>query len=125
MEIERLLKENKCNNINFGNHKEDLKNLLLNRDYFTKEKEYWDWRLTFSSLSFSLIIMMFSFAVPLFNNDSMVDSLERNTNVNNLGSVEWAGQDVKVYEMVEQKTKTLFYFDTRNDVLVHSEINNN
>lgn len=69
--------------------------------------------------------MMFSFAVPLFNNDSMVDSLERNTNVNNLGSVEWAGQDVKVYEMVEQKTKTLFYFDTRNDVLVHSEINNN
>lgn len=125
MEIERLLKENKCNNINFGNHKEDLKNLLLNREYFTKEKEYWDWRLVFSSLSFSLIIMMFSFAVPLSNNDSMVDNLERNINVNNLGLVEWAGQDVKVYEMVEQKTKTLFYFDTRNDVLVHSEINNN
>jgi len=125
MKIEKLFKKVNKGNINFGRHKDDLRNLLLNRDYFNKENDCWDWKLTFASLSFSLLLIAFSFVVPSFNGGNMAINLERNINVNNLGSVEWAGQDVKIYEMVEQKTKTLFYFDNRNNVLVHSEVYNN
>ena len=124
MEIEEIFKKINNKDISFGNHKEELRNLLLSRDYFNERKDYWDWRLIFGSLSFSCLLIAFIFISPT-NSGNMAVNLEKNINVNNLGLDEWAGQDVKVYEMVEQETRTLFYFDTRNDVLVHSEINNN
>jgi len=123
MEIEEIFKKINNKDISFGNHKEELRNLLLSRDYFNERKDYWDWRLIFGSLSFSCLLIVFIFISPT-NSGNMAVNLEKNINVNNLGLDEWAGQDVKVYEMVEQETRTLFYFDTRNDVLVHSEVNN-
>ncbi|MDD2757522.1 MAG: hypothetical protein PHV29_02930 [Candidatus Pacebacteria bacterium] len=121
--MEKLFRKVKNENVSFGNHKSELRDLLLSRDYFSQKSDYWDWKLVFSSLSFSCLLIAFIFISPA-SSGNMVSSLDKNINVNNLGSGEWAGQDVKVYEMVEQKTKTLFYFDVRNDVLVHSEVNN-
>ena len=121
--MEELFKKVKKEKISFGNHKNDLRELLLSRDYFNEKKDYWNWKLVFSSLSFSCLLIAFVFVFPA-SSGSMINNLDKNMNVNNLGSGEWAGQDVKIYEMVEEEAKTLFYFDARNDVLVHSEVNN-
>ena len=121
--MEELFKKVKKEKISFGNHKNDLRELLLSRDYFNEKKDYWNWKLVFSSLSFSCLLIAFVFVSP-DSNGSMINNLDKNMNVNNLGSGKWAGQDVKIYEMVEEEAKTLFYFDARNDVLVHSEVNN-
>jgi len=124
MKLEELFQKINKENMSFGRHKEELRALLLSRDYFRKEKEQWDWKLSMSSLAFSAFLLIFTSVFPVYSDNSMLSSLEKNINVNSLGSDEWAGQGVKVYEMVEQETKTLFYFDSRNDVLVHSEVYN-
>ena len=121
--MEELFKKVKNEKISFGNHKNALRELLLSRDYFNEKKDYWNWKLVFSSLSFSCLLIAFVFVFPA-SSGSMINNLDKNMNVNNLGSGKWAGQDVKIYEMVEEEAKTLFYFDARNDVLVHSEVNN-
>lgn len=121
--MEKLFRKVKNENISFGNHKSELRDLLLSRDYFIQKSDYWDWKLVFSSLSFSCLLIAFIFISPA-SSGNMVSGLDKNINVNNLGSGKWAGQDVKIYEMVEKETKTLFYFDVRNDVLVYSEVNN-
>jgi hypothetical protein len=132
MTIEELFKKANSERIELNGHKERLKTVLLKNDYFdVSEKEYWDWKLTFSSLALSAIIIIFSYSIPSagHNNISVNESkglyysLEKSNNVNSLGSGDYNGESANILQMVEDGTETTMYFNNRN-VLIHSEVNN-
>ena len=131
MTIEELFKKANSERIEMNDHKERLKTVLLKNKYFDTEKEYWDWKLTASSLAFSALIIIFSYSIPSVGNNSKVmsmdrglyTSLEKNNNVSTLGEDSYNGESANVLKMVEDGTETVMYFNDRN-VLVHSEVNN-
>jgi len=131
MTIEELFKKANSERIEMNDHKERLKVVLLKNKYFDKEKEYWDWKLTASSLAFSALLIIFSYSIPSVGNNNMViskdkglyTSLEKNKNVSTLGEDSYNGESANVLKMVEDGTETVMYFNDRN-VLVHSEVNN-
>ena len=79
--MEKLFKKVKNENISFGNHKSELRDLLLSRNYFSQKSDYWDWKLVFSSLSFSCLLIAFIFISPA-SSGNMVSGLDKNINVN-------------------------------------------
>jgi hypothetical protein len=131
MTIEELFKKANNERIELDDHKERLKSVLLKNEYFDSGKEYWDWKLTISSLAFSALFIVFSYAFPsVGNNNQMISkdeglytSLEKNNNVSALGEDTYNGESANVLKMVEDGTETVMYFNSRN-VLVHSEVNN-
>jgi len=132
MTIEELFKKANNERIELNGHKERLKTVLLKNDYFdVSEKEYWDWKLTFSSLALSAMIIIFSYSVPAVGNNNisvneskgLYSSLEKSNNVNSLGSGDYNGESANILQMVEDGTETTMYFNSRN-VLIHSEVNN-
>lgn len=130
MTIEELFKKVNKDRIELNGHKERLKAVLLKSEYFDVEKEYWDWRLTASSLAFSAFLIIFSYSIPSVGNSNIATdapglyaSLEKSSNVNSLGQNVYNGESANVLKMVEGGTETLMYFNSRN-VLVHSEVNN-
>jgi hypothetical protein len=132
MTIEELFQKANNERIELNGHKERLKTVLLRNEYFdVSKKEYWDWKLTFSSLAFSAMIIIFSYSVPAVGNSNMaVDenrglyaSLEKSNNVNSLGAGDYNGESANILQMVEDGTETTMYFNSRN-VLIHSEVNN-
>jgi hypothetical protein len=130
--VEELFKQVNNDKIELGEHKDKLKRALLNSEYFSaKEKESWDWKLSLSSLVFSAIIIAFSVsfnqggydttaAAPGAVHDSFYSKLSNNVNVSQVSS----GSGENALQMVDDGTKTVFYFNERN-VLVHSEVINN
>lgn len=131
MTIEELFKKANNERIELNGHKERLKAVLLKNEYFDSEKEYWDWKLTASSLAFSALLIIFSYAIPSVGpsnvvsiDNSLYTSLERNSNVNSLGQGSYNGESANILKMVEDGTETVMYFNSRN-VLIHSEVNNN
>ncbi|MCK9446857.1 hypothetical protein M0Q50_08400 [bacterium] len=132
MTIEELFKKANNERIELNGHKERLKTVLLKNEYFDiEQKEYWDWKLTFSSLAFSAMIIVFSYSVPAVGNSNVaVDeskglytSLEKSNNVSSLGAGDYNGESANILQMVEDGTETTMYFNNRN-VLIHSEVNN-
>jgi len=132
MTIEELFKQANNERIEFDEHKERLKAVLLKNEYFdvAKEKEYWDWRLTISSLAFSALIIISSYSIPSVGNNTVAvekpglyTSLQKSNNVTSLGQESYNGAGTNVLKMVEDGTETLMYFNDRN-VLVHSVVNN-
>jgi hypothetical protein len=130
MTIEELFKKANKERIEIDNHKERLKAVLLKNEYFDAEKEYWDWRLAISSLAFSALLIIFSYAIPSIGNNQTVSesqglyaNLEKNNNVSALGEETYDGESANVLKMVEGGTETVMYFNDRN-VLIHSEVNN-
>lgn len=131
MTIEELFKKANNERIELSDHKKRLKAVLLKNKYFDTEKEYGDWRLTVSSLAFSALLIIFSYAVPSVGNNNQIvsedkgfyTSLEKNSNVSALGEENYNGEPANVLKMVEDGTETLMYFNSRN-VLVHSEVSN-
>jgi len=131
MTIEELFQKANKERIEMSNHKERLRSVLLKNEYFDSEKEYWDWKLTVSSLAFSAFLIIFSYSIPSVGNNNTAittdkgfySSLEKNSNVSALGSETYNGESANVLKMVEGGTETVMYFDSRN-VLVHSEVNN-
>ena len=132
MTIEELFKKANSERIELNGHKERLKTVLLKNDYFdVSEKEYWDWKLTFSSLALSAMIIIFSYSIPSVGNNNisvneskgLYYSLEKSNNVNSLGSGDYNGESANILQMVEDGTETTMYFNNRN-VLIHSEVNN-
>ena len=130
MTIEELFKKANNERIELDDHKERLKTVLLKNEYFDTEKEYWDWKLTVSSLAFSAFLIIFSFSFPTVGNNTVASenpglytSLEKRNNVSALGQESYNGENANVLKMVEGGTETLMYFNSRN-VLVHSEVNN-
>lgn len=131
MTIEELFKKANNERIELDGHKERLKTVLLKNEYFDSEKEYWDWKLTASSLAFSALIIIFSYSIPnvgnsnqaLSDNQGLYVSLQKINNVNSPTQDMYNGESANVLKMVEGGTETLMYFNNRN-VLVHSEVNN-
>jgi len=132
MTIEELFKKANNERIELDGHKERLKAVLLKNEYFdvAEEKEYWDWKLTVSSLAFSALIIIFSYSIPSVGNNTVAvektglyTSLEKSNNVTSLGQDSYNGAGANVLKMVEDGTETLMYFNDRN-VLIHSEVNN-
>lgn len=131
MTIEKLFKKANNEKIELNGHKERLKTVLLKNEYFdVSEKEYWDWKLTASSLAFSALIVIFSYSVPSVGNNAVVSespglytSLQKVNNVNSLGQDNYNGESANVLKMVEGETETVMYFNSRN-VLVQSQVNN-
>jgi len=132
MTIEELFQKVNKEKIELKGHKERLKTVLLKSEYFdVSEKEYWDWKLTFSSLAFSAMIIIFSYSVPAVGNSNMAvnesrglyTNLEKNNNVNSLGTGDYNGESANILQMVEDGVETTMYFNSRN-VLIHSEVNN-
>jgi hypothetical protein len=132
MTIEELFKKANNERIELDGHKERLKTVLLKNEYFDiEEKEYWDWKLTVSSLAFSALIMIFSYSIPnvgssnqtVSNGLGLYMSLEKSNNVSSFGQDSYNGESANVLKMVEGGTETVMYFNSRN-VLVHSEVNN-
>lgn len=131
MTIEELFKKANSERIEMNDYKERLKTVLLKSKYFDTEKEYWEWKLTVSSLAFSALLIFFSYSIPSVGNNNNVmsmdgglyTSLEKNNNVSTLGEDSYNGESANVLKMVEDGTETVMYFNDRN-VLVHSEVNN-
>jgi hypothetical protein len=131
MTIEELFKKVNKERIELNGHKEKLKTVLLKNDYFDSEKEYWDWKLTFSSLAFSALLIIFSYSIPSVGSNNQVapestglyTSLEKNNNVSALGPSTYNGESTNVLQMVEDGTRTVMHFNSKN-VLVNSEVYN-
>jgi hypothetical protein len=131
MTIEELFKKANNERIELDGHKERLKTVLLKNEYFDAEKEYWDWKLSISSLAFSALVIIFSYSIPSVGNNNqaisdsggLYTSLEKSNNVDSLVQDSYNGESANVLKMVEGGTETLMYFNSRN-VLVHSEVNN-
>ncbi len=132
MTIEELFQKANNERIELREHKEKLREVLLRNEYFeVKEKEYWDWKMTVSSLAFSAFIILFSYSIPSVGNNNqavMKDtglyySLEKSANVT-AAQGSYNGENANVIQMVEDGTETVMYFNDRN-VLVHSEVRNN
>lgn len=131
MTIEELFKKANNESIELSSHKEKLKAALLKDEYFDLEKEYWDWRLAFSSLAFSALLIFFAYSIPSVGSNqevserkSLYASLDKNENVSALGQDVYNGESANILKMVEGGTETVMYFNSRN-VLIHSEVNNN
>jgi hypothetical protein len=130
--VEELFKKVNNNKIELGDHKAKLRRSLLNSEYFSgKEKESWDWKLSLSSLAFSAILIAFSVSfnqggyggaaeAPSGVHDSFYSKLANSGNVSQVSS----GSGENALQMVDDGTKTVFYFNERN-VLVHSEVISN
>jgi hypothetical protein len=124
MTFEELFKKANTE-VKLSNHQANLKSALLQNQYF-EEQEVWDWKTFIPSLALSAILIMFSFSLPLFSDsqkniasdNSFYSIISNNKNVSPSGSGENA------LEMVDDNTKTVFYFNDRN-VLVNSEVINN
>ena len=132
MTIEELFQKANKERIELKGHKEKLKAVLLKNEYFDTEKEYWDWKLTISSLSFSALLIIFSVSIissggntnqiTLESND-LYKTIESSANVSGMGEETFNGEKTNVLQMVEGGTTTKMYFNSRN-VLVHSEVYN-
>lgn len=107
-------------------HKAGLKSALLKEDFFLEEKDVWDWKVFAPSLALSLVLLAFSFNFSFTGRDrvssvpSFYSVMSNNKNVS--PATESAGGG-NALQMVDNDTKTLFYFNDRN-VLVHSEVVN-
>ncbi|MFA5432027.1 MAG: hypothetical protein WC319_04040 [Candidatus Paceibacterota bacterium] len=131
MTIEELFKKANNEKIELDKHKQRLKTVLLKNEYFDVfEKEYWDWKLTASSLAFSALIIIFSYSIPSVGNNAVAiektgfyTNLEKSSNVTSLGQESYNGENANILKMVEGGTETIMYFNSRN-VLIHSEVNN-
>jgi hypothetical protein len=131
MTIEELFKKANKERIELNGHKERLKTVFLKNEYFDVfEKEYWDWKLTASSLAFSALIIIFSYSIPSVGNNAVVSespglytNLQKINNVNSPIQDTYNGESSNVLKMVEGGTETVMYFNSRN-VLVHSQVNN-
>ena len=131
--VEELFKKVNNDKIELNDHKEKLKKTLLNSRYFTDEaKEAWDWKLSLASLAFSaiLIIIASSGNYGMATNNSNIAGANQDSafysklaSSRNVSSVS-SGSNDNALQMVEDGTKTVFYFNDRN-VLVHSEVINN
>ncbi|MDD4531512.1 MAG: hypothetical protein PHH21_02270 [Candidatus Pacebacteria bacterium] len=125
MTFEELFKKAKMD-IMMDGHKDKLKSALLENDFFSKEKEAWDWKVFAPSLALSLILVAFSFNFPagtdvkkVSNDSSFYSVMSNNKNVS--PAVESGAGNA--LQMVDNDAKTVFYFNERN-VLVHSEVVN-
>jgi|GEM_PF-1133712 len=127
MTFEELFKKANME-VELNNHQAKLKSALLQNEYFNEEREVWDWKIFLPSLALSAILIVSSFGFPFFSDSQekvSIDSsfysiLSNNKNV----SPTTQGSGVNTLEMVDNNTKTVFYFNDRN-VLVHSEVINN
>lgn len=127
MTFEELFKKANME-VKLNGHQAKLKAALLENEYFNEEREVWDWKTFLPSLALSAILIVSSFGFPFFsdsqekvsNDNSFYSILSNNKNVSP------ATQDsgANTLEMVDDNTKTVFYFNNRN-VLVHSEVINN
>ncbi|MFZ3054719.1 MAG: hypothetical protein WA091_01935 [Minisyncoccales bacterium] len=126
MTFEELFKKANIE-IKLDGHKDDLKSALLKNDYFNEEREVWDWKTFVPSLALSLVLITFSFNSPVFS-DGQKEVSDENTfysilsNNKNISSVT-DGSGANILEMVDDNTRTVFYFNSRN-VLVNSEVIN-
>ncbi|MFZ2390453.1 MAG: hypothetical protein WAW15_01365 [Minisyncoccales bacterium] len=131
MTIEELFQKANKDRIELKGHKEKLKAVLLKNEYFDVEKEYWDWKLAFSSLSFSALLIIFSFSIVSNGNTNQTTSesrdfyktIQNSPNVSGMGEETFNGEKTNVLQMVDGGTMTKMYFNSRN-VLVHSEVYN-
>lgn len=122
MTFEELFKKANTE-IKLERHKADLRSALLNNDYFNEEREVWDWKTFIPSLALSLVLVGFAFNFStgteekVSNSDTFYSILSNNKNVSPTSQSSGAN----TLEMVDDNTKTVFYFNDRN-VLVHSEV---
>lgn len=127
MTFEELFKKANME-VELNNHQAKLKSVLLQNEYFNEEREVWDWRTFVPSLALSAILIVSSFGLPFFSDSqekvsrdsSFYSILSNNKNVSPVAS----GSGTNTLEMVDDSTRTVFYFNNRN-VLVHSEVINN
>ena len=112
--------------IGMDGHKDKLRSALLENDFFSEEKEAWDWKVFAPSLALSLILVAFSFNFPAGTDVKKVSSdpsfysvMSNNKNV----SPAMESGAGNALQMVDNEAKTVFYFNERN-VLVHSEVVN-
>jgi len=127
MTFEELFKKANME-VELNNHQAKLKSALLQNEYFNEEREVWDWKTFLPSLALSAILIVSSFGFPFFSDSqekvssdsSFYSILSNNKNV----SPTTQGSGANTLEMVDNNTKTVFYFNDRN-VLVHSEVINN
>lgn len=107
-------------------HKQNLKKALLENDHFEEEREVWDWKTFVPSLALSLVLVAFSFNFSFTGGEEKVSTVPSfysvMSNNKNVSPAEASGAG-NALQMVDNDTKTLFYFNDRN-VLVHSEVVN-
>ncbi|MFA5169155.1 MAG: hypothetical protein WC420_00200 [Candidatus Paceibacterota bacterium] len=122
MTFEELFKKANTE-IKLERHKANLKSALLKNDYFNEEREVWDWKTFIPSLALSLVLVGFAFNFStgteekVSNENTFYSILSNNKNV----SPATQASGANTLEMVDDNTKTVFYFNDRN-VLVHSEV---
>ncbi len=132
MNIEELFTKVNKEGIELSGHKSKLRSVLMRNEYFEPEKESWDWKVSLSSLAFSAMLLVFTFglsgsavntsdsATAPSPNDTFYAKMAKNKNVSPASE----GAGTNALQMVEDDTRTVFYFNDRN-VLVHSEVYNN
>ncbi|MFA5086370.1 MAG: hypothetical protein WC468_02160 [Candidatus Paceibacterota bacterium] len=126
MTFEELFKKAEME-IRMDGHKDKLRSALLENDFFSEEKEVWDWKVFAPSLALSLVLVAFSFNLSFTGGEvknspvpSFYSVMSNNKNVS--PATESAGGG-NALQMVDNDSKTVFYFNERN-VLVHSEVVN-
>lgn len=132
MNIEELFQKANKDTIELSTHKEKLRGFLLRDGYFDEERESWDWKVSFPSLAFAAILLIFTFSLSGRTatdtispatapaNETFYAKMAKNKNVSPVAE----GSGTNALQMVEDDTMTVFYFNDRN-VLVHSEVYNN
>lgn len=112
--------------VRMDGHKQNLRKALLENDHFEKEREVWDWKTFVPSLALSLVLVAFSFNFSFTGGEEKVSTVPSfysvMSNNKNVSPAEVSGAG-NALQMVDNDTKTLFYFNDRN-VLVHSEVVN-
>ncbi len=131
--VEELFQKANKDKIELNQHKSKLRSVLMKNRYFNEEKESWDWKLTLSSIAFSSILLVFTLnlagggsansgnTATAPSNETFYAKLANNKNVSPITT---EGSGTNALQMVEDDTRTVFYFNDRN-VLVQSEVYNN
>lgn len=126
--IESIFQKINRENYDLKNHKENLRLSLINSKYFNSadKKFSWDFKMVFSSVSFSAIVIIGIFllspkTVNQTNHVSTLPLYDRLLTNNNSAKVYAGGGNMQIIEVSQENIKTVLYFDN-NKKLVNSQI---
>ena len=137
--IEQIFEKVNKEKIELNDHKDKLRSVLMNSEYFETERSVWDWKTTISSLAFSSLLIIFAYFYPASyaekskdlmpgivssdNGNGLYNSLVKSGDASTY-TQSWNNQEVKVVETVEENARVTYYF-SNNNILVNSQVDIN